>query len=103
MDNTLFTDVIKELYIRELPNLKRYVMMAPFVYCFDKFLKNEKFDPIRIPYRDEENIYLMAYEKSLVVIYSIKFKDADDVILARWFLQVSCSKFYSFLKGIQRC
>jgi len=77
----------KELYIRELPNLKRYVMMAPFVYCFDKFLKNEKFDPIRIPYRDEENIYLMAYEKSLVVIYSIKFKDADDVILARWFLQ----------------
>lgn len=64
-------------------------MMPPFVFAFDKFLKGEKFDAIRIPYRDEENIYLVSYEKtSLVVVYSIKFKDPDDVVLARTFLQV---------------
>jgi actin related protein 2/3 complex subunit 2 len=75
-------------YINDIPLLKRYVMMPPFVFAFDKFLKGEKFDAIRIPYRDEENIYLVSYEKtSLVVVYSIKFKDPDDVVLARTFLQ----------------
>jgi len=77
-----------EKYLNEIPLIKRYVMMPPFVYAFDKFLAGEKFEPIRIPYRDEENIYLVSYEKSsLGVIYSIKFKDPDDVILAKTFLQ----------------
>lgn len=74
--------------IKEVPLFKRYVMAAPFVHAFDKVLKGEKFDTIRIPYRDEESIYIICYEgKSCVVLYSVKFRDADDIVLAKTFLQ----------------
>jgi actin related protein 2/3 complex subunit 2 len=72
-----------------VPLLKRFVMMAPFAHAFDLFLKNKSFEPIHLPYRHEENIYIIYYEKekSLVVVYSIKFDDDDDKELGRIFLQ----------------
>jgi len=70
-----------------VPLFKRYVMMAPFINTFDRFLKSEKFDNIHIPYRNEENIYIIFFEKTLSVVYSIKFDDADDIVLAKIFLQ----------------
>jgi len=71
------------------PLIKRYVMMTPFAYSFDLFLKQKSFDPISIPYRKEESIYIIYYEKekSLIIIYSIKFDDEDDNELGRIFLQ----------------
>jgi len=72
-----------------VPLFKRYVMMTPFTYSFDLFLKQKPFDPISISYRREESIYIIYYEKekSLIVIYSIKFDDEDDNELGRIFLQ----------------
>ncbi len=62
-------------------------MMGPFIHVFNKFKKGEKFEPIRIPYRTDENIYIVSYDKAMVVIYSIHFVDADDVVMAKTFLQ----------------
>jgi len=77
---------IKNEYLTKVPLIKRYLMMSPFVFAFDKFAKNESFEPITIPYRPEENIYILTYEKSLTVLFSIKFSDPDDVVMAKQFL-----------------
>lgn len=62
-------------------------MMAPLVNAFDKFNKNEKFDTIKVQYRENENMYIMPSKDALIVIFSLRFKDPDDVILAKVFLQ----------------
>lgn len=81
------TEEKKAKYLKEVPLIKRCAMMSPFVHAFDKYLKNEKFDPITIPYREQENIHILNYEgKSLTVVFSIKFRDEDDIVLARVFL-----------------
>ena len=79
--------IIVEKYLETVPLFKKYIMMAPFVHAFEKFKKGEKFDAIQIPYRSEENIYIVCYDKSLVVIFSILFVDPDDIVLAKTFLQ----------------
>jgi actin related protein 2/3 complex subunit 2 len=77
---------LKNDYLTKVPLIKRYLMMSPFVFAFDKYAKNENFPAITIPYRPEENIYILTFERSLTVLFSIKFSDPDDVILARMFL-----------------
>ncbi|KAL0485625.1 actin-related protein 2/3 complex subunit 2 [Acrasis kona] len=77
---------LKEEYLTKVPLIKRYLMMSPFATAFDKFAASENFEPITIPYRPEENIYILTFEKSLTVMFSIKFSDPDDVVLARIFL-----------------
>jgi hypothetical protein len=87
----------KELILREAPLIKRfdflnltklrYVMMAPFITSFDAYVKGQKFESIHLPYRSEENIYIIQLEKSLTVVYSIKFDHQDDVVLGKVFLQ----------------
>jgi len=76
----------KKKLIQEIPFIKRYCMMAPFVKCFDHFLKSEKFDCISIPYRTEESIYITTIENSLNIVFSIKFDDPDDITIAKVFL-----------------
>ncbi len=76
----------KSDYIARVPLIKRYVMMSPFEFAFDKYSKGESFDPVVIPYRPAENIYILTFEKSLTVVFSIRFSDPDDVVLARMFL-----------------
>jgi len=80
-------DKEKERLLQIVPLFKRYLMMSPFVYAFDKFVKGEKFDNVHIPYRIEENMYIITFEKTLNVVYSVKFNDPDDIVLARVFLQ----------------
>jgi actin related protein 2/3 complex subunit 2 len=87
LDFTNPDEATKKKYMETVPLFKKYIMMAPFVSAFDKFKKGEKFEPIRIPYRSEENIYIVSYEKALVVIYSILFVEPDDIVLAKTFLQ----------------
>eukprot|EP01027_Heterolobosea_sp_BB2_P000589 GEZU01000848.1.p1 GENE.GEZU01000848.1~~GEZU01000848.1.p1 ORF type:complete len:234 (+),score=112.45 GEZU01000848.1:269-970(+) len=80
-------EATKTKYLNEIPLLKRYVMMAPLVSCFDKFLKGDRFDTITIPYREDENMHICFEKESLVVVFSLRFRDADDIILAKVFLQ----------------
>jgi len=84
----VFFSTVIAYWLKEVPLLKRYAMMAPFVSAFDKIKAKQSFEPIRIPYRDEESIYIVCYEgKSLVIVFSIKFRDPDDIVLAKVFLQ----------------
>eukprot|EP01080_Neovahlkampfia_damariscottae_P010556 gene10556-3075_t len=77
----------RDLILKEAPLIKRYVMMSPFMSAFDSYVKGEKITSIHLPYRAEENIYIVQLEKSLTIVYSIKFDHQDDVILGKVFLQ----------------
>lgn len=77
----------KDYFLERLPKLKVYYMSGVFIYAMTEHSKGNTFDTIRIPYRPEENIYLIPYKgKSLVVVFSILFRDPDDVVLAQGFL-----------------
>ena len=41
-----------------------------------------------IQYREEEAFYLKSEGDRLIVVYSIIFRDADDVVISKIFLQV---------------
>ena len=42
---------------------------------------------IEIPYRDDEAFYIKAEADRVIVIFAISFKDQDDVVFAKVFLQ----------------
>eukprot|EP01098_Paradermamoeba_levis_P013063 TRINITY_DN5867_c0_g1_i1.p1 TRINITY_DN5867_c0_g1~~TRINITY_DN5867_c0_g1_i1.p1 ORF type:complete len:303 (-),score=116.14 TRINITY_DN5867_c0_g1_i1:43-951(-) len=72
----------------KLSLLKRHVLAAPFNSLFDAVVKDAKFDLATIEYRDEEAIYLKKIDKeSCLVIFSVSFKDPDDIVFAKVFLQ----------------
>lgn len=80
-------DAKKKQYLEEVPLLKRYIMMGPFIAAFDKWESNAKFEPIHLNYREGESIYIVNEKDAFVVIFSLRFRDPDDVILAQVFLQ----------------
>lgn len=91
-DVTLQVDVANPGSDKDLPNklslLKRHILAAPFYSLFDAVEKDSKFDMISLEYRDDEALYLKKIDKeSCIVIFSISFKDADDVVFAKVFLQ----------------
>lgn len=49
-----------------------------------------------IHYRDDETMYVQALADRVVVIFSTVFKDADDVIIGKLFLQVKFFLSFSF-------
>jgi len=68
--------------------LKRHVLAAPFTSMFETLEKDGKPELITIEYRDDEAIYLKKIDKeSGFVIFSVSFKDPDDIIFAKVFLQ----------------
>lgn len=74
--------------LESFPLVKRYIMMAPVVAAFDKFEQGQRIPkPICIPYRENESMYLCFEKDSLVVTFSLRFKDKDDITLAEVFMQ----------------
>jgi actin related protein 2/3 complex subunit 2 len=68
--------------------LKRHVLGAAFYKVFESVDKKTKIpDLIEIQYRDDEAFYLKCEGDRVIVIFSISFKDADDVIYSKVFLQ----------------
>jgi len=79
---------------------KRHVLSAPFYKLFEAVEKDTKFDLISLEYRDNEAIYLKKIDKeSCIVIFSVSFRDADDVVFAKVFLQ-EFSNVRKDLKGV---
>jgi len=73
--------------ISNLAALKRNIMGAPFNDFFDKMATNPP-ATLAIPYRGDESMWLVPNGKEQVtVVFSVKFVDLDDVILAKVFLQ----------------
>jgi len=79
-------DVAK--FAREISLLKRHAFGAPFYKVFaDIEAKKPVPALIEVNYRDEEAFYLKGENDRVIVIFSIQFRDADDVVFAKVFLQ----------------
>jgi len=104
----------KEKEARKFALLKRNCLAAPYYKAADT-----KGGPLfEVNYRDDEAVYLKSDSDRVTIIFSIAFRDADDVVLAKVFLQeyqdarktISAAPAVSYsqkeppaeLKGIQR-
>jgi len=67
--------------------LKRHLLAAPFRKVFQGVEKNQPPPMIIIDYRDDEAIYIKGEPERVTVVFSIMFRDADDQVFAKIFLQ----------------
>jgi len=72
---------------RTVALMKRHAMAAPFYKVFSDIEAKKGGNLIEIQYRDDEALYLKPEVDRCIVIFSVRFKDADDVVLAKVFLQ----------------
>jgi len=80
-------DVAK--FVREVALLKRHALAAPFYQVFAdvEAKKPPSANLIEIRYRDDEAIYIKQETDRVIVIFTIMFKDQDDIVFAKVFLQ----------------
>lgn len=88
------TEEQKQQILQTFPLVRRNLFLGAFEYAFDKAISKEEekryFEPIVLPYRKDETIYILPPEKasSLRVCYTLKFQDAEDIVFAnKVFLQ----------------
>jgi actin related protein 2/3 complex subunit 2 len=74
-------------FARNIALLKRHCFGAPYYRVFNDIEQKKGGALIEIPYRDDEALYLKPETDRCIVIFSIQFKDPDDVVLAKLFLQ----------------
>jgi actin related protein 2/3 complex subunit 2 len=67
--------------------LKRHAFSAPFYKVFSDIEAKKGGQLVEIKYRDDEAFYLKPESDRCIVIFSIQFKDPDDVVFAKVFLQ----------------
>jgi len=74
--------------IHDVALLKRHSFAAPFYKVFADVEAKKGGGPlVELNYRDDEAIYIKPETDRAIVIFSIGFKDADDMIFAKVFLQ----------------
>jgi len=75
-------------FAKEISLIKRHAFGAPFYKVFADIEAKKPAGPlIEISYRDDEAFYLKPEVDRVIVIFSIQFKDQDDVVFAKVFLQ----------------
>jgi len=67
--------------------LKRNVFAAPFNKYFDAAAKSQELPVLSLEYRPSEFVFLKNVQNRTLVIFKVMFKDKDDQVLARVFLQ----------------
>ncbi|XP_065185441.1 actin-related protein 2/3 complex subunit 2-A-like [Sycon ciliatum] len=72
---------------RKVALLKRHCFAAVFDYMFDKQAGGGCSEKAIIHYRDDETMYVSADKDRVTVIFSTLFKDDDDVIIGKVFMQ----------------
>jgi len=74
---------------RKIALLKRHIFAAPYDYVFDGVEKGTNVPMVDLAYRGtNERIFIKAEGKDrCTVIFSINFKDPDDVVIGKVFLQ----------------
>jgi len=77
----------KESLPKTISYLKRNIISAPFVRLFDAVGGKGTCPAITLNYRDNEAMYLRHEQDRAVVFFSINFRDSDDVVLSKVFLQ----------------
>jgi len=92
-DVTLQIDLAKppqdrEKFARSIALLKRNALAAPFYKIFtDIEQKKPPASLVEIKYRDDEAFFLKPENDRVIVIFYIQFKDPDDQVFAKVFLQ----------------
>jgi len=76
----------------ELPKkiglLKRNILSVPFLATFERIAGGDKStNVITIPYRTNEAIYLKPEADRAIVVFSIYYRDRDDIVYSKVFLQ----------------
>jgi len=78
----------KEKFARNVSLLKRHCLSAPFYKVFNDIeAKKPPGGMIELPYRDDEAFYIKPEVDRCIIIFSIQFRDPDDVVFAKVFLQ----------------
>jgi len=78
----------KAAFVTKLSLLKRNILGAPFINLFEQMEAGKAGkDIIELAYRAGEYMWLKPESGQVTVVFSIKFVDLDDVILAKVFLQ----------------
>lgn len=72
---------------RSVSLIKRHALGAPFYKIFSDIEGKKGGGLAEINYRDDEAIYIKPESDRCIVIFAIQFKDPDDVVLAKVFLQ----------------
>jgi actin related protein 2/3 complex subunit 2 len=74
-------------FARNIALLKRHAFAAPFYKVFADIEAKKPGNLLEIQYRDDEAFYIKPETDRVTVIFSIQFKDPDDIVLAKVFLQ----------------
>jgi len=78
----------KDELIKKLALFKRNVFAAPFEHCFREQQAGKKSSkPTIIQFRGDSSMFISAESDRVTCVFSTKFKDDDDVVLSRVFLQ----------------
>jgi len=72
---------------RNIALLKRHALAAPFYKVFSDIDQKKPGGLVEIRYRDEEAIFIKPESDRCIVIFNILFRDADDIVFAKLFLQ----------------
>jgi len=78
-------DVAK--FAHDVSLLKRHALAAPFYKVFADIEAKKPGNLVEIRYRDDEAFYLKPETDRCIVVFNIMFKDLDDVVFAKVFLQ----------------
>lgn len=74
-------------FARNIASLKRHCFAAPYYKAFADIDAKKPGALMEIKYRDEEAVYIKPEADRCTVVFSINFRDKDDVVLAKVFLQ----------------
>jgi len=77
----------KAAFARNVALFKRHCFAAPFNKVFADIEGKKGGGLIEIPYRDDESLFIKPETDRCIVIFSMGFKDPDDIVLAKVFLQ----------------
>jgi actin related protein 2/3 complex subunit 2 len=77
----------KTAVIEQASLLKRNALAGPFVRFFEGVQAQKNPDLVQIDYRDDESIFLAPAGDRVLVIFSINFKEPDDITYGKVFLQ----------------
>lgn len=84
-DTTSVSDKAKA--IKDASLLKRHCFAAPFVRMIELQEKGGSDEQAVIHYRDDESMYLQAHKDRVTCVFSVLFRDEDDIIIGKVFLQ----------------
>jgi len=74
-------------FARNVALMKRHAFAAPFYKVFSDIEAKKAGGLVEIQYRDDEAVYIKPETDRSIVIFSVRFKDQDDVVFAKVFLQ----------------